>query len=74
MHGLREQYQDDINFVILDWDIDEENDFAAELGLRGHPVIGFYAPDGETVKRVFGPQQEDVLVDLIDEVVANYGS
>ncbi len=56
--------------MILDWDIDEENDFAADLGLRGHPAIGFFAPDGERVNRVYGPQQEDVLTDLIDEVVA----
>ena len=74
MHGLREQYQDDINFVILDWDIDEENDLAADLGLRGHPVIGLYSPDGETVKRLFGPQQESALAQEIDAVIAEFGS
>ncbi len=71
MYGLREQYQDRINFVILDWDINEENDLAEDLGVRRHPAIGFVSPDGEVVRRLFGPQQEAVLIEAIDEVVAS---
>ena len=71
MHGLREQYQDSINFVILDWDIREENDLAEELGVRRHPAIGFLSPEGEVVRRLFGPQQEAVLTEAIAEVIAS---
>ncbi len=74
MYGLREQYQDRINFVILDWDIKAENDLAEDLGVRQHPAIGFIAPDGEVLRRVFGPQQESILASLIDEVLAEQGS
>lgn len=74
MYGLREQYQDRINFVILDWDIRAENDLADDLGVRHHPAFGFVAPDGEVVQRVFGPQQHDTLVELIEAVIAEHGS
>ena len=74
MYGLREQYQDSINFVILDWDIREENDLAEDLGVRQHPAIGVISPDGEVLKRVFGPQQEQALVELIDEAIADSSS
>jgi thioredoxin-like negative regulator of GroEL len=71
VHGLREQYQDRINFVILDWDIREENDLADDLGVRHHPAFGFVSPDGEVLRRMFGPQQEETLVEAIDEVIAS---
>ncbi len=71
MYGLREQYQDRINFVILDWDINDQNDLAEDLGVRRHPAFGFVSPDGEVVRRLFGPQQEAVLIEAIDEVVAS---
>ncbi len=73
MYGLREQYQDQINFVILDWDIKDENNLAEDLGVRAHPAIGFVAPDGEVVRRLFGPQREEMLIEAIDEVVASFG-
>jgi thioredoxin-like negative regulator of GroEL len=71
VHGLREQYQDSINFVILDWDVREENDLAEDLGVRRHPAIGFVSPEGEVVRRMFGPQQEAVLAEAIEEVIAS---
>ena len=71
MYGLREQYQDRINFVILDWDINDQNDLAEDLGVRRHPAFGLVSPDGEVVRRLFGPQQEAVLIEAIDEVVAS---
>lgn len=71
MHGLREQYQDSINFVILDWDIREESDLAEELGVRRHPAFGLISPEGEVVRRMFGPQQEAVLTEAIEDVIAS---
>jgi predicted DsbA family dithiol-disulfide isomerase len=71
VHGLREQYQDRINFVILDWDVREENDLAEELGVRHHPAFGFVSPEGEVVSRMFGPQQEATLVDAIEEFISS---
>ena len=77
MHGLRPQYQERINFVILDYDIDEDFDFAQEMGIAAHPAFGVIPPDGapDTIEhRAFGPLNEGALRELLDAAIARYGS
>jgi hypothetical protein len=75
VHGLRAEYQDRVNFVILDYDGDEDHAFARDLELARHPAYGLVAPDSdEVVARVFGPQTEGSLRNLLDDLIADYGS
>jgi len=39
VHGLRLEYQDRINFVILDYMIDEQREFASIMSVAGHPAF-----------------------------------
>ena len=74
VHGLRNEYQDRVNFVILDWDNSREHSLARDLGVAQHPAYGLVAPDSnEVVGRVFGPQPEQQLRNILDDLIAGYG-
>ena len=74
MHGLRNEYQDRVNFVILDYDDPADLALARDLGVGRHPAYGFVAPDSnEVVSRSFGPQPEPALRTLLDDLVVGYG-
>ena len=76
MHGLRPEYQQRINFVILDYDIEEERQFAREMGIARHPAYGLVPPDGapaDIAERYFGPKNERSLRELLDGAIAAYG-
>ena len=73
MHGLRAEYQDRANFVILDVDDDEDGRLARLLGYRGTPAYLLIAPDSaEVVSRIFGPQRERQLRGVLDSLIARY--
>ena len=77
MHGLRPEYQDEVNFVILDYDIREQRDFAGEMAAARHPAFVVIPPDSPpdtATERRFGPFNEDGLREYLDEVIATYGS
>lgn len=75
VHGLRAEYQDRVNFVILDYDIDEDLDYAMDLGIAQHPAYGLVAPDSdEVVAKIFGPQPNDALRNILDDFLEDYGS
>lgn len=76
MHSLRPEYQDQVNFVILDHDIPEQREFAAEMGVARHPAFTVLPPDGgpdSATDRVFGPLNEKDLRGVLDGLVASYG-
>ena len=74
MHGLRNEYQDRVNFVILDYDDPADLALASDLGVARHPAYGLVAPDSnEVVSRIFGPQPEPALRNLLDDLIAGYG-
>ena len=67
MHGLRHEYQDRVNFVILDFDVAADRALAGDLGVARHPAYGVVAPDSDDVMaRVFGAQDEAALRHLLD--------
>ena len=71
MHGLREEYQDRINFVVLDFDVRAERDLARELGVGRHPSFAVVTSDaGDVLKTTFGPLREVALRELLDEAIA----
>ena len=67
MHGLRYEYQDRVNFVILDYDSEADGRLAQRLGVRAHPAYALVATDGERVtERKFGPLDDVALRALLD--------
>ena len=74
VHGLRAEYQDRVNFVILDYDIGGDLALARGLGVARHPAYGLVAPDSDEVTaRFFGPQPEDALRGALDGLIADRG-
>ena len=71
MSGLRPQYQDRINFVILDYDLEADTVLAKRLGVHAHPAFAVVEPDSDRVtERFFGPQQEQQLRARLDAALA----
>ena len=73
MHGLRTEYQDQVNFVVLDVDDREDDRLARALGYSGTPAYLLIAPDSaEVIARVFGVQREPKLRGMLDALIARY--
>lgn len=69
--GLRPQYQDRVNFVILDYDLPADTALAKQLGVHAHPAFAVIDADGKlVVERFFGPQQEKQLRERLDAALA----
>lgn len=67
MHGLRYEYQDRVNFVILDYDRDADSRLAQRLGVRAHPAYAVVGAGGsQVVERRFGPLDEAALRAVLD--------
>ena len=76
MHGLRPEYQDEVNFVILDFDINEQHDLAADMAAARHPAFAVIPPNGgpeDATDRRFGPLNTEHMRELLDGLVATYG-
>ena len=74
MHGLRAEYQDRANFVVLDVDDPEEGSLARLLGYTGTPAYLLIAPDSaEVLARIYGPQRELKLRGILDSLIARHG-
>ncbi|MEX2446703.1 MAG: hypothetical protein WD734_05120 [Dehalococcoidia bacterium] len=73
MHGLRYEYQDRVNFVVLDYDREEDLALARELQVARHPAYAVVEADGgptSVVERRFGPQPEPALRSLLESLAA----
>ena len=74
MHGLRNEYQDRVNFVILDYDERDERSLAERLGAGSHPAYATVTPGaGEVVSSFFGPAPEAQLREVLDTLIAEHG-
>lgn len=66
---LRPEYQDDVNLVVLDFDLEADAELARSLGAWAHPAWAVIAPDSnEVLERRFGPLNEPNLRALLDGV------
>jgi len=75
VNGLRSEYQDRVNFVILDYDERDERDFAGKMKAAQHPayaVVPPNSPPSDAVLQRFGPQPEPQLRELLEEIVARF--
>jgi len=71
LQELRPEYQDRVNFVILDYDTSQDASLARDLGVWAHPGFGTIAPDSnEVLNRYFGPLPEPRLREILDDLVA----
>ncbi len=74
VHGLRPEYQDRVNFVILDYDLDDDLEFAKRLNAARHPAYAIVAPDSDEVAELkFGPLTQSSLRELLEGIVADFG-
>lgn len=74
VHGLRPEYQDRVNFVVLDYDRDDDLDLAKRLNAARHPAYAIVAPDSDEVDAVkFGPLTERSLRKVLEGIVAQFG-
>ena len=75
MNGLRIEYQDRVNFVILDWDKrSTDRAFAGTLGLTTHPSFGAVTANSDDVVRALHLEpRRDELREMVEELVASYG-
>jgi hypothetical protein len=77
VHGLRTEYQDRVNFVILNYDIGPELDLVRELEIPSHPAFTIVPPNGalgDHINHIFGPMNEVKLRELLDDALANCAS
>ena len=71
VNGLQDVYNDQVTFVSLDAGDDEEGEaIFNNLGLRGHPAVLIFMADGEEVFRQLGGVDETILIDKLDETLA----
>ena len=69
-HDLRHEYQDQVNLVVLDYDLDADAELANSLGVHAHPAWAVIAPNSdEVVERRFGPLNEEHLRELLASIV-----
>lgn len=63
---IRYEYQDRINFVILDFDIEADHALARRMGIAAHPAYAIILPgDTQPARKWFGPTLEPELRGLV---------
>ena len=73
MNGLRLEFQDRVNFVILDWSIRADRTFARSLDLTYHPNYASIAPNSdEVVRGLYLEARGNELSDMVEQLVADY--
>ena len=69
---IRFEYQDRINFVILDFDLEADHALAQRLGIAAHPAYAIVEPgSAEAARKWFGPTIEEGLRERIDAALTS---
>lgn len=71
MNGLETQYGSDINFYRFDANDPKNQQLQNALQLRGHPSVAMINRNEEVVQRLFGVQQEEALVSILESLLEN---
>ena len=75
MNGLRLEFQDRVNFVILDWDISADHQLGRDLGFTYHPNFAAIAPNSnEVVQGLYAAPRSGELRAMIEALLEEYGS
>ena len=69
VHGLEEEYGNDIDFVYVDVDDPETRDIQQQYGRRGQPHFILVGADGEIVTQWFGTVQAMAFEEAFQEVL-----
>ena len=74
MNGLRIEFQDRVNFVILDWDKrSTDRAFAGTLGLTTHPSFGAVTANSDDVTRgLYAAPRRGELREIVEELLADH--
>ena len=74
MNGLRIEFQDRVNFVILDWGSSEDHWYGMSLGFESHPNFATIAPNSdEVVEYLFLAPRSGELEGMIERLLADHG-
>ena len=74
MNGLRLEYQDRVNFVILDWDIPADHQFGMRLGFTYHPNFAAIPANSDDVaERLFAAPRTGELRAMIERLLGDRG-
>ena len=74
MNRLRLEFQDRVNFVILDWDLSADHKLGKDLGFTYHPNFATIAPNSNDVQeRLFAAPRSGELRAMIERVLSEDG-
>lgn len=74
MNRLRLEFQDRVNFVLLDVQKDDDADLARRLRLLGHPRFGTVRPNSDdVVERLLGAPRSGELRAMIENILDESG-
>ena len=74
MNRLRLEFQDRVNFVILDWDTPVDFRLGLDLGFRYHPNFAAIAPNSNDVEAyLYAAPRSGELREMIEELLEKYG-
>ena len=74
MNRLRLEFQDRVNFVILDWDISADYDLGRDLGFTYHPNFATIAPNSNDVEeRLFAAPRSGELRAMLERLLGEHG-
>jgi len=68
VHGLEQQYGQDINFIYLDIDDPRNDDFKRQLGYRVQPHMFLLDGDGQELEQWLGLVSHDELEAALQSV------
>ena len=74
MNGLRHEYQDRINFVVLDFDRQDDRALARRLGIDDHPAYAIVEPGSDRGReRRYGPMPDVIMRAWVRTLAATSG-
>ena len=74
MNRLRLEFQDRVNFVILDWAKPADKRLAQDLGATYHPYFATLEPNSdEIVERLVGAPRSGDLRAMIENILEEHG-
>ena len=74
MNRLEQQFGDEIEFVLVDWDDKSLNDFRLQYGITGRTQYVLIDEQGNVVNRWFGPLNEDLVESELQAFVDSLNS
>jgi hypothetical protein len=73
VNGLRLEYQDRVNFVVLDFDRVADRVLARRLGIDDHPAYAIVEPNSDRVdERRFGPMPDVIMRAWVHTLATTY--